>query len=214
MLNDNIVFSSVPSADVRVDTLNFPKVVSDLQEYFRRMPTHVRVEVASSWDRLRDRLESLPRRMPFLPPMRIDSLPKMPVTEEVQSLPDEFEFVNEDLDALPELSGDQHEKTEVGQDVVVYTEVKDGRPWVGRVQETYIDRSEFLIHWFERIGKSTHFRAMTVGEDKKPYVTRLEESCIMYRYISVHRGDQDFHISHYWISKILRCYQELDEGQE
>ena len=217
MLNENVVFHPVPSADFRIDSLNIPKVVHDLQSYFSRMPTQIRVDVASSWDRLRNRLESLPRRLPFLPPMRIESLLKMSPTDVILAIPDEYAFVNDDLDALPDISGDHHEEgpsVSVGQDIVVYTEVVLGRPWVGRVKEVYPESKEFLLQWFERSGKSTHFRAMTFGTDKKPFVTKLEDSCIMYNEISVHKGDLDFHISHYWISKIMKSYKEQDEGLE
>ena len=39
----------------------------------------------------------------------------------------------------------------VGVDVVVYTEEKRDRPWLGRVLEIFNDSLEFRIHWYQVI---------------------------------------------------------------
>ena len=128
----------------------------DLQKYFQRMPTHVRVTAANSWNRLKETLEGLPKMLSNLPPMKLTELPKMNAAMP-PLLPDQFNFIDEDPSDLPEIVGSVCEEglfntnIKVGIDVVVYTKAHVGRPWVGRMIEI-LENNQFVIYWFNRLG--------------------------------------------------------------
>ena len=83
-----------------------------------------------------------------LPKMKITELPRM-TNIEVLKLPDEYDFVTNNRENLPEISGKICELglfatyVEKDLDVIVYTKTKIGRPWVGRVEEV-LDNKTFL----------------------------------------------------------------------
>ena len=54
-----------------------PKIVANLERYFKRMPTPVRVKVTNSWLKLKEKLERTPKMMANLPKMKIADLPKI-----------------------------------------------------------------------------------------------------------------------------------------
>ena len=218
LIKRNMSFDPVGSSEFRVETLNFPKVMSDLMKYFKTMPTTVRVSVSDSWFRLKEFLENLPRRRRNLPTMKITGLPRQAViSNAVIQLPDEYEFVTSDREELPVISGKVCEfglfdtAVKVGLDVVVYTESTIGRPWVGRVCEVF-DNKMFSIQWFDRQGKSTTFRAMK-KPDKSPYLSKLDNSVVMFWDISIERTTQSFHLSPYWLRKISGEYEKYDRNK-
>ena len=170
LLKENSTFEDpVDVADFRIDKLELPKVYRDLIKYFKRMPTSVRVKVSTSWDHLRDQLESLPVRQHNLPKMRLETLPKMRITE--PRLPDEYEFVEES--EIPQLIGEKYPEEAldgvfdnniiVGMDVVVYTKSQEKRPWVGRVLEV-LEGKKFKIHWFGRRGRGNKCHAFSKSD--------------------------------------------------
>ena len=109
IVQPNVPYDPVGAADFRITELCLPKIVENLQKYFRRMPTHVRVRViADSWGRIRESLQSLPRKSENLPKMKIKDLPKIPMETE-PNLPDEFSFIEDD-DLLPEIVGEVFEE--------------------------------------------------------------------------------------------------------
>lgn len=213
ILQPDVPFDPVGSADFRVEELLLPKIVENLQKYFRRMPTHTRVTVGDSWNRLREMLENLPRMQENLPRLRLHDLPKIPLEQEPK-LPDEFSFVEDD-DELPEIIGDVFEEglfdSNIREDidVVIYTEVRDGRPWLGRIKQVLEDR-KFTIQWFQRQGKSTKYHAM-FNTDKTPYVTQLENQNVMMWEISVEKTLNSFHITPYRLTTIMKEYKKYDD---
>ena len=53
---------------------------------------------------------------------------------------------------MPDIMGTMHApETDIaiGLDVVVYTESKSDRPWLGRVCEIFEETLEFQIHWYQ-----------------------------------------------------------------
>ena len=150
LLKQNIIFEPVGCAEFRVESLNLDKILHDLEKYFKRMPTPVRVSVSNSWHRLRDSLEGTPRMMHNLPAMKLNDLPKISPEGQL-SLPEEYEFIDENPDNLPRIQGKVceeglfDENIKIGVDVVVYTESSVGRPWVGKVQEIFENQNKFVI---------------------------------------------------------------------
>ena len=217
LIQDNITYEPVHSSDFRVESLQLDKVVHDLQRYFLRMPTHVRVTVSNSWYNLKESLERLPKMKHNLPPMKLLDLPKQPASV-IPVLPDQYEFVTEKPADLPVLAGqvcevdlfDQH--ISVGVEVVVYTKSKVGRPWVGRVQEV-LPNQQFVINWFDRQGKSLKFHQM-MRTKKDPYKSKLPNSSVMFWSVFVNRTETSFHLTPYWLTKILKEYEKYDSKSE
>ena len=215
ILKPNTPFEPVGSADFRVEQLMLPKVMEGLMKYFRRMPTHVRVDVERSWSRLKDRLESLERRKQNLPKMRLENLPKFLPLEDNPHLPDEFSFVDETNEVLPELIGDVFEENLFDAnvckdlDVLVYTDDVQGRPWLGRILEI-LEGRRFLCHWYQRHGRSLKFHAMS-NADKTPYVSELENRVVMMWDISSDRTNTSFNVTPYKLSKMLDEYKKYDD---
>ena len=92
------------------------KIVANLQKYFTRMPTHVRVRVADSWLKLKNSLERLPKMEHNL--MKMTDLLKISVTPE-QKLPVEYSFIAEENEERPKIEEELYE--EVGACVAVST---------------------------------------------------------------------------------------------
>ena len=214
LLKENIKYEPVGSSGFRVESLNLDKILHDLEKYFKRMPTPVRVSVSNSWYRLKEALEGTPRMMHNLPTMKLNDLPKISPQAE-PSLPEQYEFIDESPENLPKIEGKVcedglfDENIKLGVDVVVYTESTVGRPWVGRVQKIYEQHKKFVIRWYNRAGKTNKFRAM-VKDDGTPYLSVLENSTVMYWDISVERTENAFHLTPYWISKVMKEYQKCD----
>ena len=209
-----VTFEPVGCAEFRIEELNIDKVMLDLTKYIKRMPTHLRVSVSNSWAKLRDTLEALPRRQKNFPPMKIIDLPRVVIQESVR-LPEEFEFVEEGYENLPEICGKVCEERlfdqsiREGLDVVVYTNNRSGRPWLGRVLNCYDDRT-FLIQWFERQGRCLKFRAM-FESSKQPYTSRLSNDVVMFWDITVQKSDNSFNLTPYWLTKIMKEYEKYDK---
>lgn len=205
VLKDCVTFEKVPSAQFRVETLNIDKVISDLTKYLQCLPVMKRRQVASSWERLKTRLESMPLK--HLRPMDLDELVHVKQCN-VAELPDEYRFL--EITELPEIDGERCKSTlEVGLDVVVYTRDKNTRPWIGRVVEVISDES-FKIQWFVRCGKSEKF----IAENKngKLHTDVLENVSIMFRGIAKDVTNKSFRISYYWMKKVMEAYKSHDES--
>ena len=214
LIKRNIDYEPVGSADFRILSLNLDKVMSDLTKYFLRMPTHVRISISDSWYKLKETLEGLPKKQKNLPKMRITDLPKLSLTTPEVKLPDEYEFVINDKQNLPEISGKVCEfglfdtVIKIGLDIVVYTKSKVGRPWVGRVKEIFHDKT-FAIEWFDRQGKSSIFRAMK-NSDNSAYTSKLDNDVVMFWDISHQRTSDSFHLSPHWLNKVATEYEKYD----
>ena len=186
-------------------------------KYFKRMPTQTRVKVSSDWDNLINKLESLPVKQHTLPKMRLETLPRMKVTENPQ-LPDEYEFVEED--EVPPLIGDVYQEDAVisvfennvilGMDIIVYTRSKEKRPWCGRVIEILPEKHRFRIQWFGRRGKGLKFHALT-NPDGSAYSTELDNSVVMFWEICESKQEGSFMLSHVWLNRIMEEYEKYDE---
>ena len=217
LIKPNIQYEAVGSSDFRVEHLQLDKILHDLLRYFKRMPTPIRVTVSNSWNRLKEELERTPKMMHNLPPMKITELPRLS-PQVPAALPDEFDFVEDTREGLPNIQGNVceeglfNENIKVGVDVVVYTKSTVSRPWVGRVAEIF-GNLKFSVHWYDRQGKTSKFRAM-MKDDNTPYSSVLDNSTVMFWDISVERSHNSFHLTPYWLGKVKKEYAKCDEEQK
>ena len=115
------------------------------------------MSVQGSWDNLREKLEKLPTQVAKLKPMNISDLHSQDPSMQFH-LPQHFSHLDDDED-IPDLEGetfpeeldeaDFEEDVKEGLDVLIYTRMKQGRPWVGRVVGKK-DTSAFTIQWYEK----------------------------------------------------------------
>merc|ERR1712183_1117196 len=97
----------------------------------------------------------------------------------------------------------------VGLDVIIYTESREERPWIGRVARILEDK-KFYIHWFRRNGKGTKFHAM-FNPDNTPYISELELSSVMMWDISAQRSENNFQVTPYRLAQIGKEYKKYDD---
>ena len=199
-------FGPVGAAEFRVEKLELEAIEADLRKrYFPTIPADDREGVSRSWERLRVKLEGMPRRR--------ENLPKMKLIEQLSSAEqpkDPYEFGDEDTE-VPEVEGEMYPEVNgqivVGEDVAVYTVDKTNLPWVGRVVEVF--ESEILIHWFERKKLKFTYESLT-NQDGSPQTDRIARSSVMFRQISSVVKDKSFQITPTWLNRILEEYQRLN----
>ena len=212
---EGITYEPVGTAGYRIEKIQFDEIMRGLQIYLSKLPFNERLPITASWDRLRDHLEGLPNRSRYFPKLKLDDLPRQQV--EVLQVPENL--LNEEDDGM-ELTGDKYPETvdegnieeEIcpGMDVVVYTDVKKGRPWVGRVLEV-LQEKKFLIHWFTRkTVRSKTFYAMK-DDRGNPSISEQEISTIMFWQMSENRTESSFNLSNFWLENIDREYMSYDE---
>ena len=214
LIKDNTEFEPVGCADYRVEKVNFEEIMKGLQVFLRKCSLQERIAVSESWDRLRQKLESLPGRKESFPKMKVKDLPTQ--SQEVLHVP-EFLVDNdaEDTeltgDIYPEeiLEGDLDAELSCGMDICVYTVEKSGRPWVGRVVELLGDQ-RFLIQWFTRkTCRSKKFEAL-LKDDGSRSISEMENGCVMFWQISENRTETSFTLSNFWLEEIAKEYRVLD----
>ena len=218
LVKEDTEFEPVGCADYRLEKVNFDEILKGINIFLRKQPLQVRMNVTVSWDRLRDRLESLPRRSESFPKMQLLELPKQSL--EVLQVP---EYLLEEEEQGNELTGDLYDEevTEgdldseicVGMDLCVYTIEQRGRPLVGRVLEILEDK-KFLIHWFSRkTSRSKKFEALS-DKDGSRSISEMENGSVMFWQMSENRTQTSFTLSNFWLQDIAREYELLDGAGE
>ena len=109
--------------------------------------------------------------------MNVLGLPKFTVDENESRASDGFDFLEEDSE-VPELVGELHFSVRVGQDLVIYTESRVDRPWIGRVTRIFPERRQFEIHWMSRVGKSDRY--LLLYNNDQPSLDILDEDMVMF----------------------------------
>ena len=214
LIKENTEIDPVGCAEYRIEKINFDEIMKGIHLFLRKQPLQERITVTESWDRLRDRLEGLPRRSESFPKMNLIQLPKQ--LQEVLQVP---EYLLDKEDEGTELTGDlyQEEVAEgdldseiaAGMDLCVYTTEKQGRPWVGRVLELLEDK-RFLIHWFTRkTSRSKKFEAL-FNRDGSRNISEMENGSVMIWQMSENRTQTSFTLSNFWLEDIAREYDVLD----
>ena len=215
LVKDCIMFEPVPADEFRIEKLDLPHVFRDLNKFFPKLPLLLRMKISSSWDALRETLESLPGKRFNLEKMKIEDLPKQSMLE-LPSIPEEFHHVIEK--EVPDLIGDifpetldealfEDEVTE-GLDVACYTVTKSRRPWVGRVMEV-LPGGKFVINWYARKqGNVNKFYATKVNG--KLVLSTQDNACVMLWGFTEQKEDENFIVSNYWLAKLKAEYETYD----
>ena len=89
----------------------------------------------------------------------------------------------------------------------MFTTVKTGRPWVGRVLEVYED--QVLVHWFSKKRRKYTYEELQ-NQDGTPQTDKIPRQSIMYRCVSSVVKETSFTITPTWLNKILIEYDRLD----
>ena len=218
LLRDGFESSPVPASEFRIETLNLDKVYSDLYtKFFPTLETRDRQEAEVSWERLRTKLENLPKKRDNLPPMKLSSLPRVsprpnplipnylePVLNE--EVP---ELVGEHI-ILEPIEGQFDVEIMPGMDVAVYSHSVKDRPWLGRVLRIEKEKARFEVHWFKRRGRSNTFCGMYQG-DRTPFKSALPLETVMMWEFSSNKNEDSFDLSKDTLDKIMREYSSHDE---
>ena len=216
LLRDDVDFSEVGVAEMRIEKLNLDAVFSGLYtKYIPQLPEHEQSVVTLSWERLKTVLENLPRKRMNLPKMKLLQLPKQ-VKNQSTNLPAYLErFQSTETRELvgarhvedPEISDFQAEiKKEM--DVAIFTESKSTRPWLGRVVTVKPGCKEFVVHWFQRRSRSLLFHAsMSNGS---PFTSILSTDSVMLWNFSDKRTADSFELSREWYDRIMNEYSDHD----
>lgn len=209
-------YGPVKAADLRLERLNFDQVLKGIRIYTENLPLLEKMRIETSWDKLRDRLEELPKSTLYeymvlsdLPTQRIEqvTIPSyLNVTDNTPPIRGEL---------YPELcvEGRVEEDASVDMDVVVYTKDKRSRPWVGRIVKL-LENKKFLLHWYGRKSvRSTIFSALS-NNDGSPYIAELENEMVMFWTVSEpqSRKSDSFSISPAWMETIMREYETVDSN--
>ena len=215
MLKENYDFVPIGAAEFRIDKIKFDEIFRGLHVYTSSLDFERKAHILSSWDRLRSKLESLPRMAHNLLPMKLSDLP-------VQVDVDHADQVTEnDQEDYPELVGDLYPEVAVdgsieddvslGMECCVYTREKSGRPWVGRVVEI-LENRKFKIHWFVRkTTRSRVFKALN-NSDGSPSLSTVHYDTVMFWNVSEPqtRTSGSFALGAYWLKVIEREYAVID----
>jgi len=186
-----------------------------LKKYTDKLPLLERMNVISSWENLRHKLESSVRNSSCLKKLKLLDFPTQNPSEDVE-VPDYLQ------NTLPSdcLSGEYYleepdegylDEISEGSDVCVYTLSKRGRPWVGRVVQI-LPSSKFMIKWFVKSNSSVRggciFRAMPTSDDQN--ISEIDRESIMFWHLAEQREEDSFFLSKYWLEVMKREYESLD----
>ena len=215
LLREGFVLRKIDVAPFRIEKLNLQKVFQDLQRYFATLSLEDRMTVQNSWERLRSRLETLPNTICRLPKMDLLILPKQDISlqavipehlghifvdDPVQDL--EGETFPDDLD-----EGDFNQDIKEGLDVLIYSDIKKGRPWVGRIKEL-LGTNKFRIHWYKR-RKGNEFVGVN-NSDGSPYTSDLDNEMVILWNFSTRLNENSFSVSKFFLDQFKVEYDNHD----
>ena len=212
LVKDNLKIEPVGVEEFRVEDLKMDEIFRSVNKYLSTMTLSDRIRTSSSWDRLRETLENLPRRAPNLPRLKLLDLPKQERGSHAPSgLPDLDQDVPELMgEVFPAelLESDFSSSIHEGMDVVVYTKSKS-RPWVGRVVEI-LQAERFKLHWFSRRSRSKTFFAMHNNDGTK-FVSEEDCDAVMLWEMTTDITETSFVLTDYWLKKIQEEYSAHDQ---
>ena len=217
LLNEETTLKPIEVAPFRVDKLNLLKVFQDLQRFYATLPLEERMIVQRSWENLKKKLENLPTQTDRLPKMDVANLPvQCPVSQAV--IPDHLAHIIGE-DPIKDLEGDVfpdeldeadfNQDISEGLDVLIYSNIKQGRPWVGRITKV-TGNSKFCIQWYaKRKGDQNTFFATRNG-DGTPYTSELESASVILWNFSTRVGDDSFSVSKFFLNQFKVEYSRHD----
>lgn len=218
LLKEDTQFGPVGAASFRVEDIQFDQIFRGITKFVSKLPLEEKMTIITSWDNLRQTLESLPGKSDNLRKMKLKDLPQQILEEanEDTEEPDENDEENQMTGNLcPEtiVEGNLEDDINVGTDVCVYTETIQGRPWVGRVQELLPDK-KFRINWFSRrTGRGKIFRSLK-SADGSLSVSDLDYDSIIFWDMSENRTKESFSLANFWLESMRLEYLKLDQDYE
>lgn len=215
LMKPGIKFVPVGPAELFLGDLKFDEIIRGITKYTNKLPLLERMNILSSWENLRKRIESLDVHKGTFKKLVLSNFPKQQDSVDVDvpqylkdAVPDHT-LRGELYDEEP-IVGDLKELA-VGTDVCVYTQSKQDRPWVGRIVKLLNDR-KVVIRWFTKVSRrrgAVVYRAMEYGEEVKA-VSEIDKKSIMFWHMTEERTDESFVLSKYWIETIKNEYEVLD----
>ena len=209
-----MVIFSVGCAEYRTERVNFDEIMKGVQTFLKKLPHEDGLPIVSSWNKVRDHIEALPRRAQRFPKMNLETLPKqqrldLQVPEHLQSV----EEINKELtgDTYEEFveEGDLDDEIQENMDVCLYTPHKKDRPWVGRVVRL-LPNQKFVIHWFCRKSPRSNIFVSMKNTNGTDFVSEEENGSIMIWQMTDNRTENSFNISNYWLEILSKEYEKLD----
>ena len=138
LLNEGTTFEPVGAAEFRIETLNLKKIFQDLSRYYVTLPLEERMTVQTSWDNVRKKLEDIPFLSDNLKKLDLSHLPAQCLENQVL-IPDHLAHLNKE-DPIKDLEGDTfpedldeadfNQDLKEGLDVLIYSNIKQSRPWL------------------------------------------------------------------------------------
>ena len=89
--------------------------------------------------------------------------------------------------------------------VCIYSDVKKGRPWCGRILRVDEGR-KFLLQWYSKKKGSSNTFVASLNSDGSPYTSLLDTETVMLWNFSSDIDNTSFHINNYFVTKIKELY--------
>ena len=213
LIKDSVKYEPVSVEDFRVEDLKLDDIFKSVNKYLLTLSHSDKIKTANSWDRLRESLESLPRKRASLQCMQILDLPKQskdatPASNVLPDLEKDVPDLVGELFPAELLESNFSSSILVGMDVVVYTKYKN-RPWVGRVDKIFPE-SRFSLHWYSRRSRSKTFYAM-FNSDGSKFVSEEDCDSVMLWEMTTNKTETSFVLDDFWLKKIQEEYTAHDQ---
>ena len=217
VLAEDTKLEPVDVAPFRIESLNIPKVYQDLKRFLATLPLVDRMTVQNSWDSLRRKLEDLPFQLEKFEKMNLNILPPQSVDNPIV-IPDHLSQINKE-DVVKDMEGDTfpedlddadfNEDIREGLDVLIYSDVKQGRPWLGRIVKV-TGPTSFQIQWYERKKSDRHMFCAALRKDGTPYVSDCDAASVILWNFSTRVDDSSFSVSKFFLSHFKVEYARHD----
>ena len=100
----------------------------------------------------------------------------------------------------------------MGLDVLVYSKVKKGRPWCGRIIKI-VDSHKFLIHWFVKAKGARNTFVASHNPDGSPYTSELEAGTVILWNFSSRIDQSSFQVNNFFLLKFKEAYIMHDNSE-
>ena len=167
--------------------------------------------VQNSWDSLERKLEDLPLQLEKFEKLNLNILPPQTVVNPIV-ITDHLSQINKE-DVVKVWKGfddaDFNEDIREGLDVLIYSDVKQGRPWLGRIVKV-TGSTSFQIQWYERKKSDRHMFCAALKKDGTPYVSDCDAASVILWNFSTRVDDSSFSVSKFFLSHFKVEYARHD----
>lgn len=199
----------------RFHSIGLAEVLSDVHtKYIPLLSADKVLETKSKWKALERTYDELEKQRARLKTLRLGDLLKF-----TKPLTDAIPIGQNRYSEVPELWGkvypDELQEgsmfcdAKLGLDVIIYTESRSNRPWVGVINEINKDENRIGVHWYKRApGGGKRYRP-----DKKgglAYTSMIDIASVMLYSVADHLDNGELDLAD-WFDRILETYMEHDE---